>query len=56
MGVAMGNSFRVLGSGCYSGVRVDSRSFMGVCGSTVVTQHGTCVGTGHMDVTNRGHS
>ena len=28
----------------------------GWCGSVVVTQHGTCAGSGHMDVAKRGRS
>ena len=47
-----------------NGIRADSRGFTGVCvavahgwcGSGVVTQHGTCAGTGHMDVAKRGRS
>jgi hypothetical protein len=53
---------------CYRMVSNDSRDFMGACvavaqawchgwcGPRVVTQHGTCAGTGHTDVAKRERS
>jgi hypothetical protein len=47
-----------------NGIKVDSRGFMGACvavahgwsGPRVVTQYGTCAGTGHTDVAKWGLS